>query len=143
MWGYVICFVQDPKEPNLMFAGTEYGLYVSFDRGTTWNRWTEGYPTVSTYDMVIQPRESDLVIGTFGRSAWVIDDISPLREVAATGTRILEEKLKAFDAPQAVYASRRNLPGYYYRGDAMFEGDNRNMPELNSRFMRMKLKTRK
>lgn len=125
VWGYVLCFVQDPKEPKLMFAGTEYGLYVSFDKGETWNKWTEGYPTVSTYDMVIQPRESDLVIGTFGRSVWVIDNIIPLREVAASGTKVLNEKIKIFNSPQAFYASRKNLPGYYYRGDAMFEGDNR------------------
>jgi len=127
VWGYVLCFVQDPKEPALMFAGTEYGLYVSFDRGSSWNKWSTGYPTVSTYDMVIQPRESDLVIGTFGRSAWIIDNIVPLREIAASGTKILNEKLKLFDTPQAVYASRKNLPGYYYRGDGMFEGDNRNI----------------
>jgi photosystem II stability/assembly factor-like uncharacterized protein len=127
VWGYVLCFVQDPKEPKLMFAGTEYGLYVSFDMGVSWNRWTERYPTVSTYDMVIQKRESDLVIGTFGRSAWIIDNIEPLRELASTGSRLLDNKLKVFDTPQAVYASKKNLPGYYYRGDGMFEGDNRNI----------------
>jgi photosystem II stability/assembly factor-like uncharacterized protein len=127
VWGYVLCFVQDPEEPALMFAGTEYGLYVSFDKGTNWNKWTVGYPTVSTYDMVIQPRESDLVIGTFGRSAWIIDNINPLRQLAAKGPGLLSEKVKAFDTPQAVYASRKNLPGYYYRGDGMFAGDNRNI----------------
>ncbi|HVN59469.1 MAG TPA: hypothetical protein VMT63_14310 [Bacteroidales bacterium] len=127
VWGYVLCFVQDPAEPRLLFAGTEYGLYVSFDKGESWNKWVSSYPTVSTYDMVIQPRENDLVIGTFGRSFWIIDNIAPLRDVAASGTKMLTEKLKLFDAPQAVYASRKNLPGYYYRGDAMFEGDNRNI----------------
>jgi photosystem II stability/assembly factor-like uncharacterized protein len=125
VWGYVLCFVQDPKEPRLMFAGTEYGLNVSFDHGATWNKWKNGYPAVSTYDMVIQPRENDLVIGSFGRSAWIIDDISPLREIAATSGALLGEKLKLFDSPPAVSAYRKNLPGYYFRGDDMFEGDNR------------------
>ena len=127
VWGYVICFVQDPVEPRLMFTGTEYGLYVSFDKGETWNKWSSGYPTVSTYDMVIHPRENDLVIGTFGRSIWIIDDITPLREVARTGEQVLNEKIAVFNPPAAVMASTKNLPGYYFRGDAMYEGENRNI----------------
>lgn len=123
--GYVICFVQDPVEAKLMFAGTEYGLYVSFDEGGSWNRWTSGYPTVSTYDMVIHPREHDLVIATFGRALWVLDDIRPLRALAAGGSSLLQSSLKAFDAPEAWLASMKNLPGYYFYGDAMYRGENR------------------
>jgi photosystem II stability/assembly factor-like uncharacterized protein len=125
VWGYVLCFVQDPVEPKLMFAGTEYGLYVSFDKAQTWNKWTSGYPTVSTYDMVIHPREDDLVIGTFGRSIWIIDDINPLREVARSDGRVLNEKIASFKTPASIMASAKNLPGYYWRGDAMYEGTNR------------------
>jgi hypothetical protein len=125
VWGYVLCFVQDPVEPRLMFAGTEYGLYVSFNAGETWNEWTSGYPTVSTYDMVIHPRENDLVIGTFGRALWVLDDISPLRALADEGGRLLDSKMTAFKVPDAYLASTKNLPGYYYSGDAMFRGENR------------------
>ncbi len=123
--GYVLCFVQDPVEPRLMFTGTEYGLYVSFDGGDIWNRWTSGYPTVSTYDMVIQPREHDLVIGTFGRALWVLDDIRPLRALASGGSTLLKTSMKAFEAPEAWMASSKNLPGYYFYGDAMFRGENR------------------
>ncbi len=125
VWGYVLCFVQDPAEPKLMFAGTEYGLYVSFDQGDTWNRWTSGYPTVSTYDMVIHPREHDLVIGTFGRAVWILDDIRPLRAVASSGRKLLSGPLTVFDAPDAYMASTKNLPGYYFYGDAMYRGENR------------------
>lgn len=125
VWGYVLCFTQDPVEPKLMFAGTEYGLYVSFNGGDTWNKWTSGYPTVSTYDMVIQPREYDLIIGTFGRALWVIDDIRPLRALATEGQGLLENKLIAFNAPEAIMAATKNLPGYYFYGDAMFTGENR------------------
>ncbi|RMG57018.1 MAG: hypothetical protein D6722_25505, partial [Bacteroidetes bacterium] len=71
VWGYCLSVVQDPEAENLVFLGTEYGLYVSIDRGQNWSRWTHGYPTVSTMDMKIHPRESDLVIGTFGRAAYV------------------------------------------------------------------------
>lgn len=135
VWGYVLCFVQDPVEPRLMFAGTEYGLYVSFDKAETWNKWTSGYPTVSTYDMVIQPRESDLVIGTFGRSVWILDDINPLREVAHLGVKVLGQKIVAFNAPAAVMASTKNLPGYYFRGDAIYEGTNRDVSAMVTCFV--------
>ncbi len=123
--GYVLCFVQDPVEPKLMFAGTEYGLYVTFDGGGSWNRWISGYPTVSTYDMVIHPREHDLVIATFGRALWVLDDIRPLRALAAAGSSLLNCSIKAFDAPEAWLVSMKNLPGYYFYGDAMYRGENR------------------
>ncbi|NLE35257.1 MAG: hypothetical protein GX622_09150, partial [Bacteroidales bacterium] len=125
VWGYVLCFVQDTEEPKLMFAGTEYGLYVSFDEGDTWNRWESGYPTVSTYDMVIHPREHDLVIGTFGRAVWILDDIRPLRSLASSGRSLLKSDLTAFDVPEAYLVSRKNLPGYYFYGDAMYRGQNR------------------
>ncbi|MBS0010930.1 MAG: hypothetical protein KFF49_05950 [Bacteroidales bacterium] len=124
-WGYVLCFVQDPVEANLMFAGTEYGLYVSFDGSDTWNKWTVGYPTVSTYDMALQPRENDLVIGTFGRAIWIIDDIVPLRMIARSKKELLKQELVLFDPPEATMAETKNLPGYYFRGDALYEGDNK------------------
>jgi photosystem II stability/assembly factor-like uncharacterized protein len=125
VWGYMLCFVQDPIEPDLMFAGTEYGLYVSFNEGESWNRWTSGYPTVSTYDMAIHPREHDLVIGTFGRALWVLDDIRPLRVLAKEGPALLSSTMVAFEAPVAYMANTKNLPGYYFYGDAMYRGENR------------------
>ena len=84
-----------------------------------------GYPTVSTYDMVIHPREHDLVIGTFGRGIWVLDDIRPLRALAATRKKLLNSKLTAFEVPEAWMVSTKNLPGYYFYGDAMYRGENR------------------
>lgn len=123
--GYVLSFVQDPAEQALMFAGTEYGLFVSFDGGEIWNRWTSAYPTVSTYDLAIHPREHDLVIATFGRGIWILDDIRPLRALAKEGNRLLNSKISAFEVPDAIMASSKNLPGYYFYGDAMFRGENR------------------
>lgn len=134
VWGYLLCFVQDPVEPKLMFAGTEYGLYVSFNGGESWNKWTSGYPTVSTYDMVIHPREHDLVIGTFGRAVWVLDDIRPLRALAQEGDGLLNSKMAAFDAPVAYMAYTKNLPGYYFYGDAMYRGENRQQGAMISFF---------
>lgn len=123
--GYMLSFVQDPVEPDLMFAGTEFGLYVSVDGGGSWTEWTNGYPTASTYDMVIHPREHDLVIGTFGRSAWVLDDIRPLREMARNGTDEMNRKINLYPAPDAYLAETRQAAGTRFAADAMFSGENR------------------
>ena len=124
--GFALSFVQDPVEPRLMFLGTEFGLHVSIDGGATWTKWTQGYPTVSTMDMAIQPNENDLVIGTFGRAVYVLDDIRPLREIARKGTKILDEPLHTFDIPDALEALyRQGPPGPLIPGDADWAGENR------------------
>ncbi|MGZ5133834.1 MAG: WD40/YVTN/BNR-like repeat-containing protein, partial [Flavitalea sp.] len=76
--GYTLCVLQDPVERNLVFVGTEQGLWVSFDNGGSFQQWKNGYPAVSTYDLAIQEREADLVIATFGRALYILDDIRPL-----------------------------------------------------------------
>ena len=100
---YNLSIVEDPIHANLLFLGTDDGLYVSLNAGDSWTKWTAGFPTVSTKDLVIQPREHDLVIGTFGRAAWVLDDIRPLRAMAS-GT-VLDKTLVLFDPPTAYQAA--------------------------------------
>tara|TARA_Y100001933_G_scaffold259359_1_gene309056 strand:+ start:70983 stop:74216 length:3234 start_codon:yes stop_codon:yes gene_type:complete len=121
---YTLSIVEDPKNPNLMFLGTDDGLYVSFDAGNKWQKWTEGYPTVSTKDLVIHPREQDLVIGTFGRAAWVLDDIRPLREIAKDMS-VLNKEVALFDTPTAYQAAYQQATGSRFGGDALYNGDNR------------------
>lgn len=124
---FAYCIEQDPVEANLLFCGTDDGLYVSIDAGKNWDRWTHGYPTVPTRDMVIHPRDHDLVLGTFGRSFWILDDIRPLREIASKGTKILNQDLVAFEAPQAVLAIIGESIGYREGkvGDFLYQGENR------------------
>lgn len=141
IWGYALSFEQDPIEPKLMFLGSEMGLYVSLDAGLSWTKWTNGYPTVSTMDMKIQSQEHDLVIGTFGRSIWVLDDIRPLRKLAQDGNAAYEEEIIAFDPPIAVMANPRVAPGYpvwmrQYAGDAYYEGENRKMDAMISFYVK-------
>jgi photosystem II stability/assembly factor-like uncharacterized protein len=124
VWGHCHAIVQDPVEPNLLFLGTEYGLYVSFDKGSTWQKWTHGFPTVSTVDLKIQEREHDLVIGTFGRAAFVLDDIRPLRELARD-FGIMDARVHAFEAPTAVLAEYQQAAGTRFAADAMYAGENR------------------
>lgn len=125
VWGYALSFVQDPVEPKLMFLGTEFGVWVSIDAGANWTQWTNGMPTMSAMDMAIHPREHDLVVGTFGRSVYVLDDIRPLRAMAAEGAEILDARLKAIDPPDAYLAKWGQAAGTRFSASAMFEGENR------------------
>lgn len=122
--GYVLCMIQDTKEPNLIFVGTEQGLFVSFDNGANFQQWKHGFPPVSTMDMAIQEREADLVIATFGRAMYVIDDIQPLRALAAN-TKTVAQNLKAFASPDAYLADIKDAPGIMFGGDALYEAPNR------------------
>ena len=88
------CVVQDPVAADLLFLGTEEGLYFSVDRGVNWRRWTHDVPAVPVRDMVIQEREGDLVLGTFGRAAYVIEDLGPLRALASEGAELLNETFR-------------------------------------------------
>ena len=73
--------VQDHIDPNLLFLATEYGLYFSNNQGEKWIKFSNGLPTISIRDLAIQKRENDLILATFGRSFYVLDDYSPLRNI--------------------------------------------------------------
>ncbi|AXT54269.1 hypothetical protein D1815_00390 [Aquimarina sp. AD1] len=121
---YVLSIVEDPIEKNLLFLGTDDGLYISLNSGRKWTKWTSGFPTVSVKDLVIQPREHDLVIGTFGRAAWVLDDIRPLRALAKN-KNILTQKLQLFNPPTAYQAAYQQPTGSRFGADALYNGENR------------------
>ena len=121
---YALCIIEDPQEKNLLFLGTDDGLYYSTNAAKTWTKWTHGFPTVPVKDLVIQERENDLVIGTFGRAAWVLDDISPLRAIAKE-TAILEQRLKVFTPPTAYQAAYQQPTGSRFGADAMYQGENK------------------
>jgi hypothetical protein len=71
---------EDLKNPSLLFAGTEFSAYVSIDGGANW-RPADWLPTVPVHDLVIHPREGDLIAATHGRSLWILDDITPLQQL--------------------------------------------------------------
>ncbi|MEM8938890.1 MAG: hypothetical protein AAGC64_06050 [Bacteroidota bacterium] len=123
---YCLSIVEDPEESQLLFLGTDDGLYVSIDAGANWTKWnTDNFPTTNAYDLIIHPREHDLVIGTFGRAIWVLDDIRPLRELARNGTSALSKTLKVYDPPTAYAASNQQPKGSRFGGDALYNGENR------------------
>jgi photosystem II stability/assembly factor-like uncharacterized protein len=75
----VLAFAEDHVNPNLLFVGTEFGVFFTIDGGQKWVQLKGGMPTISVRDLAIQKRENDLVVGTFGRSVYILDDYTPLR----------------------------------------------------------------
>lgn len=121
---YALSIIEDPENSNLMFLGTDDGLYISFNAGGSWQKWTEGFPTVSVKDLAIHPRENDLIIGTFGRAAWILDDIRPLRALAADNS-IFEKEIELFSPPVAYQAAYQQPTGSRFGGDAIYNGENK------------------
>lgn len=124
--GYAMSVIQDSEVEKLLFLGTERGLYYSIDAGKTWTKWGKDFPTVQVSDLVIQPREADLVVGTFGRAAWVLDDIRPLRALAQNKEDVTTKPITCFDAPDAYNVAWKQANGTRFAADAMYKGDNRN-----------------
>jgi hypothetical protein len=85
--GNVNVITADPRNRNLLFLGTEYALYVSLDAGKSWKPFMQGLPTVRIDDIIIHPREHDLIAGTHGRSIWIVDDISALEQTTDQTTQ--------------------------------------------------------
>lgn len=123
--GHCLSIAQDPVALQLLFLGTEHGLYVSFDYGKNWERWTHDYPAVATQDLKIHPRENDLIIGTFGRAIYILDNIVPLREAAIQGQKLFENKLVAINATPSYYANMTRPRGQRFPADTYFSGENK------------------
>ena len=122
---YTLSIVEDPVTKNLLFLGTDDGLYYSTNAGEQWIKMDpKVFPTVSTKDLVIHPREHDLIIGTFGRAAWVLDDIRPLRALAQQ-KEIANKANHLFTPPTAYQAAYQQPTGSRFGADAMYHGENR------------------
>ncbi|MDZ7331992.1 MAG: hypothetical protein ONB31_08430 [candidate division KSB1 bacterium] len=121
-WGFVHVIEQDPVNKNLLYLGTEFGLFISFDDGKNWMKWKHGVPTVPVRALIVHPREHDLVIGTHGRAAFILDDVRPLRSISKS---IIERPLHIFEVPTAYQHTIRPAAGYHFPADAMFSGEGR------------------
>tara|TARA_B100001094_G_scaffold40203_2_gene34839 strand:+ start:388 stop:3627 length:3240 start_codon:yes stop_codon:yes gene_type:complete len=111
--------VQDHIDPNLLFLATEYGLYFSNNQGENWIKFSAGLPTISIRDLAIQKRENDLVLATFGRSFYVLDDYSPLRSLNSNSSK----DFMLFDIKEALqYVPIRSSSGS--KGTSFFKSKN-------------------
>jgi photosystem II stability/assembly factor-like uncharacterized protein len=118
--GYAHVIKEDTVRRDLLFLGTEFGLFISPDSGKSWAEFRGGdFPRVAVRDLVVHPREGDLVLATHGRGIWIIDDLSPLRALSA-GT--LEQDV-AF-LPDRPAQERMPAGGGWSEGDATFAGEN-------------------
>jgi len=110
---------EDLRNENLLFAGTETGVWFSLDRGKKWARLKLNMPTVSVYDLKIHPRDNDLIVGTHGRSIWILEDITPLQELNVS---TLKKDFHLFDQKQNTLWENISRGGQ--RGHFWFAGDN-------------------
>jgi photosystem II stability/assembly factor-like uncharacterized protein len=119
--GYAHVIREDAVDRDLLFLGTEYGLWISTDGGRRWAQYKgSGFPQVAVRDMVVHPRTNDLVIATHGRGIWIIDDIAPLR---ALTPETLSEDAGFLPVPPAV--QWMETYGGWAEGDGAFSGPSR------------------
>jgi photosystem II stability/assembly factor-like uncharacterized protein len=117
--GSVHVIREHPRSQNLLFVGTEFGLWISWDRGANWTALKNNFPTVPVDDIAMQARENDLVLGTHGRSIWIFDDLTPIEKWDAT---VAGTDLTFFPPRTAVAYSRRQRR--WSAGQQMFTAKN-------------------
>ena len=120
--GYAHVVKEDIENRDLLFVGTEFGLFISVDGGGSWARYASDFPKVAVRDLAIHPREQDLIIGTHGRGIWILDDITPLR---ALTPEVLEADLTLLPTRPAVQTIGGGMT--WFSGNDEFVG--RNPPE--------------
>jgi len=123
--GYAMTIVQDPVEPKLLWLGTDEGLWFSIDMGANWNHWMNDFPAVPVADLKIHPREHDLIVATFGRSFWILDDIRPFRELVKTKGETTKAPFRVFDVADAYQANYRSYSGTHFITDDIYSGQSK------------------
>jgi len=118
--GFTRNIQEDYVNPNLLFLGTEFGLYITLDGGNSWTKFTNNLPSVAVHFIELHPKTNDLVMGTHGRGIIIIDDISPLREITK---EVLEENVHFFNTKPTVMVDQTGFSGSF--GDeTQFVGSN-------------------
>ena len=118
---YVWVVREDPKNTGLLYAGTELGLFVSYNGGTNWtNLHLKNMPPVAVRDLMIHPRENDLILGTHGRSIWIFDDATAIQQMSET---TLAQPAVLFDVRPGLRFTQYRQSGYGL-GDKKFQGPN-------------------
>jgi hypothetical protein len=121
---------QDPRNPQILYAGLEQSVWISFDAGTSWKPLQLNLPAASVRDLRVQPRDDDLIAGTHGRSAWILDDLTPLQQLErakAAGTFLFQ--------PRTAYELLPAIGGVDNGGPSAFTGDAAQYGALISYFL--------
>jgi photosystem II stability/assembly factor-like uncharacterized protein len=122
--GSVYALVEDRVDPKLLYAGTEYGLFISQNGGTSWIKLKGKFPTVSVRDLWFQKRRDDLVVATFGRGFWVLDDVRPLRTMTPALAANEATLFAPRDAELYVERSQLGLAGKTFQGASYYTAPN-------------------
>ena len=117
--GYCHVIEQDPVQQDLLWVGTEFGLFVSIDGGKQWQAWRHGVPTCAARAITTHPRDGDLIVATHGRSIFVIDDITPLCTITP---ELLQKKLHVFQPRTAIMHGIAQTPSTRFPGQDEFRG---------------------
>jgi len=139
--GSAYSVIEDHVDPNLLFVGTEFGIFFSNDGGQNWKQLKAGMPTVAVRDIDIQQRENDLVLGTFGRGFFVLDDYSVLRNVRDESLETESMLFSVRDALMYEYSYPLGLPGKAFLGDSYWQGDNLGSVAMFTYYIKEKVET--
>ena len=138
---YVV--IEDSLDRNLLFAGTEYGLFFSQNGGGNWIQLKGNLPTIAVRDLTIQKRRDDLVVGTFGRGIYILDDLKPLRTMTPAVANAEAALFTPRDADLYVERAPLGLPGKSFQGDAYFTAPNPPFGAVFTYYLKNELKSLK
>jgi photosystem II stability/assembly factor-like uncharacterized protein len=122
--GSVLAIAEDHVNPNLLFAGTEFGLFFTIDGGKKWTRLKGRLPTIAVKDLAIHRPMNDLVVGTFGRGIYILDDYTPLRELTPKALEREAVLCPVRDAHVYIPTRQYGVPGKGFQGAAFYTADN-------------------
>jgi photosystem II stability/assembly factor-like uncharacterized protein len=141
--GPVWAIAEDHVNPNLLFVGTEFGLFFSIDGGQKWVQLKGGLPTIAVRDINIQKRENDLVVGTFGRGIYILDNYSPLRLLKPEMLKQEAVLFPAKDALMYIQAQPLGGRGKNFQGESFYTAENPPFGTTFTYYLKDAIKTRK
>ena len=141
--GPVLAIAEDHVNPNLLFTGTEFGLWFSIDGGQKWIQLKGGMPTIAVRDLNIQKRENDLIVGTFGRGIYILDDYTPLRLVKPEMLRQEAAVFPMKDALMYIQSQPLGGRGKSFQGERYYTADNPPFGATVTWYLKEAIKTRK
>lgn len=141
--GNIYTIVQDHIKPELLFVGTEFGLFFTIDEGKCWIQLKGGLPTIAVRDIVIQRRENDLVVGTFGRGIYILDDYTPLRNISIESLHKEALLFPVKDAWMFIPREPLGLKDKAFQGDSFYTAPNPPFGAIFTYYLKDSLKTKK
>lgn len=144
--GSVQCLAEDHTVADLLFVGTEFGAFCSINKGMNWEKLGNNLPTIMVKEIAIQERENDLVLGTFGRGFWVLDDYSPLKELSVNKSKLEKDPIYIFsikDGKVFIPSTPLGHKGKSFQGESFYVAPNPSIGANISYFIKDDYKTLK